>query len=690
MNRKELKQKAKTNLKSHYWILVAIFFISALIGLENSSSVSTMMTLISSKGIHPEINATTISNTVLDRRFAGYGDIVRYISMGFSDDRVMESTQNLKDGISERLSSGKEVMKDNLHDTVNEPIAELPENVSTTLKDGKNVLVESINGIKDDVKNLTDSVAESASNVNDTPAEIENIGPVEVGTTAGVLAGIFNAFTSGKYFNRLFTAIATIFHSESAAAIVMLVILALFSLFLWFFVVRVFLVLSRRMTLEARIYAEVPLSRLTFLTRVRRWMNAGWVMFVTTMTILVRCLSVVGGIIAYYKFILVPFILAENPSVKPRQAMQLSREMMEGHKRECFGLQLTFLGWKLLGIITLGLSEVFFSNAYTALTYTEYYVYLRELAKKGEFTNVDLLNDEYLYEYAENDKIAEAYEDIVSIADCPMEEPERLKGISGFIARNFGVVLFASTREREHCEFDEQQIKIERKLSIFENRLYPMRLFPEYRKSRLAGIGKYAPKDYLHYTRRYSIWSVILLFFVFSFIGWVWEVALHLVEDGVFVNRGVLHGPYLPIYGTGGVLILLLLYRFRKKPFLELGIMLILCGTVEFFTAFALDKLYGKEWWNYDGYFLNINGWICAEGLLVFVFGGMGIVYLIAPALDTFLSRLRLRVVVPVCAFLVTIFIVDSILCSVNPNTGAGITDYEQTAVTVENQGSGG
>ena len=105
---------------------------------------------------------------------------------------------------------------------------------------------------------------------------------------------------------------------------------------------------------------------------------------------------------------------------------------------------------------------------------------------------------------------------------------------------------------------------------------------------------------------------------------------------------------------------------------------------VEFFTAYLLDFLYGKEWWNYDGYFLNINGWVCAEGLLVFVIGGMSIVYLVAPALDTLLSRLRLRVVVPVCIALLLIFLTDVIFCSVNPNSGAGITDYE----TVEGLGT--
>ena len=57
----------------------------------------------------------------------------------------------------------------------------------------------------------------------------------------------------------------------------------------------------------------------------------------------------------------------------------------------------------------------------------------------------------------------------------------------------------------------------------------------------------------------YSVSSLVLMFFTFSGIGWLWEVGLHLVVDGMFFNRGFMAGPWLPIYGTGGVLILVLL-----------------------------------------------------------------------------------------------------------------------------------
>ena len=64
--------------------------------------------------------------------------------------------------------------------------------------------------------------------------------------------------------------------------------------------------------------------------------------------------------------------------------------------------------------------------------------------------------------------------------------------------------------------------------------------------------------------RNYKLVHLLLMFFIFSVVGWVWEVMLGYVTGGVLVNRGVLHGPLLPIYGRGVILILILLKKLRK------------------------------------------------------------------------------------------------------------------------------
>ena len=74
-----------------------------------------------------------------------------------------------------------------------------------------------------------------------------------------------------------------------------------------------------------------------------------------------------------------------------------------------------------------------------------------------------------------------------------------------------------------------------------------------------------------------------------SVFGWLWEVGMHLVSYGEFVNRGALHGPWLPIYGTGAVLILTVLNRFRKNPALEFGATIVLCGFLEYMTSLVME-----------------------------------------------------------------------------------------------------
>ena len=143
-----------------------------------------------------------------------------------------------------------------------------------------------------------------------------------------------------------------------------------------------------------------------------------------------------------------------------------------------------------------------------------------------------------------------------------------------------------------------------------------------------------SPIAEIGYQRTYSASSLILLFFIFSGMGWIWEVILHIIEDGMIINRGVLAGPWLPIYGAGGILILLLLKKWRRQPFHLFGMIMLLCGTIEYFTSVMLEMLFGVRWWDYSDMLFQLRGRVCLEGLTIFGFGGLFIVYAAAPFLD--------------------------------------------------------
>ncbi len=190
-------------------------------------------------------------------------------------------------------------------------------------------------------------------------------------------------------------------------------------------------------------------------------------------------------------------------------------------------------------------------------------------------------------------------------------------------------------------------------------------------------IPPYPSRNWAHadYNRNYGLTSLILIFFTFSFIGWLWEVGLHLFTTGTFVNRGVSYGPWLPIYGTGGVLVLVVLKKLRNKPALTFLATMALCGVVEYFTSWFLEMSKGMRWWDYSGYFLNLNGRICLEGLIVFALGGCAAIYLIAPSLDNLFNKIPKKIKITICAVLVTVFLCDQTYSHFVPNSGKGITD---------------
>ena len=110
----------------------------------------------------------------------------------------------------------------------------------------------------------------------------------------------------------------------------------------------------------------------------------------------------------------------------------------------------------------------------------------------------------------------------------------------------------------------------------------------------------------------------LLLFFTCSSAGWLWEVLLTAAATGRWVNRGLLHGPWLPVYGAGGVLLAAALGRFRRDPAAALALGALLGGGVEYATALILEQWYHRRWWDYTGWTGSIQGRVCLASLTGF------------------------------------------------------------------------
>lgn len=123
------------------------------------------------------------------------------------------------------------------------------------------------------------------------------------------------------------------------------------------------------------------------------------------------------------------------------------------------------------------------------------------------------------------------------------------------------------------------------------------------------------------------------LFIIYSFIGWFMEVVITLIRERKIVDRGFLIGPYCPIYGTGCLLLITLLNKYKNDP-LTLFIMTILvCSILEYTTSYVMEKLFKARWWDYTRFKFNINGRICAETMIPFGILGVLVVYYLNPFL---------------------------------------------------------
>lgn len=170
----------------------------------------------------------------------------------------------------------------------------------------------------------------------------------------------------------------------------------------------------------------------------------------------------------------------------------------------------------------------------------------------------------------------------------------------------------------------------------------------------------------------YSLVDMTLYFFIYSFCGWLMETVLCSIREHRFINRGFLNGPLCPIYGCGILLILTFLLPVRDSiPRAEAAVPVIflagavLASAVEYFTSWAMEKLFHARWWDYSKHRFNLNGRIClsisaAWGLLATVF-----VYQIQPHFESLIAWLyRLSSWLPpiMAAVLLAAFAVDTVI----------------------------
>lgn len=154
---------------------------------------------------------------------------------------------------------------------------------------------------------------------------------------------------------------------------------------------------------------------------------------------------------------------------------------------------------------------------------------------------------------------------------------------------------------------------------------------------------------------------LFLVFLSGCLVGWIYEEIFYWITEGMLRNRGILYGPWLPIYGIGALGIYAM-KPLKKQPVLLFLMCMIITGVVEYVIGYVGIHCFGLRLWDYRGLFLNLNGIICFRSVASFAVLGVIFHYILEPTGERFYRKADFRIVKVCCMVIAVMFLLDSVL----------------------------
>lgn len=137
-----------------------------------------------------------------------------------------------------------------------------------------------------------------------------------------------------------------------------------------------------------------------------------------------------------------------------------------------------------------------------------------------------------------------------------------------------------------------------------------------------------------------TVWQYILIFFVYSLLGWMTEVIFAALRSHTLVNRGFLNGPVCPVYGFGMVAMLVLLGPRADNAAAVFLTGVIVPSLVELIAGALLYKLFHARWWDYSQKPFNVGGFICLQFSLAWGAAAILVVMVVHPPIARLVTAL--------------------------------------------------
>lgn len=163
------------------------------------------------------------------------------------------------------------------------------------------------------------------------------------------------------------------------------------------------------------------------------------------------------------------------------------------------------------------------------------------------------------------------------------------------------------------------------------------------------------------YTYSYSAGQWLLIFYIYSFLGWIFESCVVSVQQKRPVNRGFLRGPMLPIYGFGAGLLLHVSLPLAGRPAAIFLASMAAATAFEYAVGAAMEAIFKVKYWDYTGHRFQFRGRICLQSSLAWGALGVLLVYALHPPIERLLGQFNPLPLAFTVAVLSAYFLTDAV-----------------------------
>lgn len=166
------------------------------------------------------------------------------------------------------------------------------------------------------------------------------------------------------------------------------------------------------------------------------------------------------------------------------------------------------------------------------------------------------------------------------------------------------------------------------------------------------------------------MYDIVIMFMLYATIGWFWETPFVSISQKKLINRGFLHGPYIPIYGLASITIMLSMDLFNKYinfnsiwfHLLAVVYIAIVASIWEYSVSYLLELIFSTRWWDYSYRRFNLNGRIALDYSIGWGIGGYLLWYFINTPLMNIMDKLSSDSLNVLLAIFYTVFTLDAFM----------------------------